>query len=78
MPMNDTSAVALLVIDVQQGLDSPSFGLRNNPQAEFINPATKYVAFSQRVSARSKASERRFSHSKASSDNAAAGRHALA
>jgi nicotinamidase-related amidase len=34
MPMNDTSAVALLVIDVQQGLDSPSLGLRNNPQAE--------------------------------------------
>jgi hypothetical protein len=35
-----------------------------------INPTTKYVAFSQRVSARSKALERRFSHFKASSDNA--------
>ncbi len=30
------------------------------------------------MSVRSKASERRFSHSKASSDNAACGRHALA
>jgi hypothetical protein len=43
-----------------------------------INPAPKYAVFSQRVSVRSKASERRFSHSKASSDNVAAGRHALA
>jgi len=34
MPMRDTSTVALLVIDVQQGLASPSLGLRNNPQAE--------------------------------------------
>jgi len=38
-----------------------------------INPAASYVAFSQRVSARSKASERRFSHSKASSDNEVCG-----
>jgi uncharacterized protein (DUF1330 family) len=43
-----------------------------------INPATKYAEFSQSVSARSKASERRFSHSKASFDNAAADRHTLA
>ncbi len=48
MPMHDTSTVALLVIDVQQGLASPSLGLRNNPQAEFINPATKHEAFSHR------------------------------
>ena len=34
MPMHDTSTAALLVIDVQQGLASPSLGLRNNPQAE--------------------------------------------
>jgi nicotinamidase-related amidase len=34
MQTRDTSAVALLVIDVQQGLTSPSFGIRNNPQAE--------------------------------------------
>jgi nicotinamidase-related amidase len=34
MPIRDTSAAALLVIDVQQGLASPSLGLRNNPQAE--------------------------------------------
>jgi len=33
-----------------------------------------YIVFSQRVSVRSKASERRFSHSKASSDNAVCGR----
>ncbi len=44
----------------------------------FINPATKYVAFSQRVPVRSKASERSFSHSIANSDNTAAGRHTLA
>jgi hypothetical protein len=31
-----------------------------------INPATKYIVFSQRVSVRSKASKRRFSHSQAS------------
>jgi hypothetical protein len=43
-----------------------------------INPTIKYVAFSQSVSVRSKASKRRFSHSKASFDNDAAGRHALA
>jgi len=48
------------------------------PLWNIINPATKYVVFSQRVSVRSKAWERRFSQSKASSDNAAAGRHAVA
>jgi hypothetical protein len=38
--------------------------MRNvGPTGSFtINPATKYVVFSQRVSVRSKASERRFSH----------------
>ena len=34
MPEQDTSLTALLVIDVQQGLASPSLGVRNNPQAE--------------------------------------------
>ena len=48
------------------------------PKLKIINPATIYIAFSQRVCVRSKASERRFSHSKASSDNAAANTHALA
>ena len=38
-----------------------------------INPATIYVVFSRLLRARSKASERRFSHSKASSDNAVCG-----
>ena len=28
------SAAALLIIDVQQGLDNPAYGARNNPQAE--------------------------------------------
>ena len=32
--MHDTSTIALLVIDVQQGLALPSLGLRNNPQSE--------------------------------------------
>jgi len=34
MPRSDTSQLALLIIDVQQGLASPSLGQRNNPQAE--------------------------------------------
>jgi nicotinamidase-related amidase len=34
MPGQDTSSTALLVIDVQKGLASPSLGSRNNPQAE--------------------------------------------
>ncbi|HUV22577.1 MAG TPA: cysteine hydrolase family protein [Gammaproteobacteria bacterium] len=34
MPRSDSSQLALLVIDVQQGLASPSLGQRNNPQAE--------------------------------------------
>ena len=34
IPVHESSAVALLLIDVQQGLASPSPGLRNNPQAE--------------------------------------------
>jgi hypothetical protein len=40
---------------------------------DFINPATKYIVLSQRVSVRSKTSKRRFSHSKASFDNAVCG-----
>jgi hypothetical protein len=44
---------------------------QGNMQA--INPATMYIVFSQRVSARSKASKRRFSHSKASFENAVCG-----
>jgi nicotinamidase-related amidase len=34
MARADSSQLALLVIDVQQGLASPSLGQRNNPQAE--------------------------------------------
>jgi nicotinamidase-related amidase len=34
MPGSDAALHALLVIDVQQGLASPSLGQRNNPQAE--------------------------------------------
>ena len=47
MLMRDTSAVALLVIDVQQGLASPSLGLRNNPQAE-SNMAKLLAAWRER------------------------------
>jgi nicotinamidase-related amidase len=32
--MNMTSPIALLLIDVQQGLDDPRYGARNNPDAE--------------------------------------------
>ncbi|HEX5818552.1 MAG TPA: cysteine hydrolase family protein [Gemmatimonadales bacterium] len=32
--MTDTAPTALLVIDVQQGLDDPKYGARNNPDAE--------------------------------------------
>ena len=32
--MNSPSAAALLLIDVQQGLDDPRWGARNNPDAE--------------------------------------------
>jgi hypothetical protein len=38
-----------------------------------INPTTKYIVFSQRVSVRSKASKCRFSYSKASFDNEVCG-----
>ena len=47
MPGFDTSTPALLVIDVQQGLASPSLGLRNNPQAE-PNMARLLVAWRER------------------------------
>jgi nicotinamidase-related amidase len=32
--MNPTSPVALLLIDIQKGLDEPRYGARNNPDAE--------------------------------------------
>ena len=34
MSTRDSNSVALLIIDVQQGLAEPSLGQRNNPQAE--------------------------------------------
>jgi len=47
MPMRDNSKIVLLVIDVQQGLASPSPGLRNNPQAE-SNMARLLTAWRER------------------------------
>lgn len=47
MPSPAESPVALLVIDVQQGLESPSLGQRNNPQAE-TNMAALLAAWRQR------------------------------
>ena len=43
----DASESTLLVIDVQQGLASPSLGQRNNPQAEF-NMASLLAAWRER------------------------------
>jgi nicotinamidase-related amidase len=47
MPRSDTSQLALLIIDVQQGLASPSLGQRNNPQAE-SNMASLLTAWRER------------------------------
>jgi nicotinamidase-related amidase len=46
-PEHTSSSAALLVIDVQQGLASPSLGLRNNPQAE-SNMARLLAAWRER------------------------------
>jgi hypothetical protein len=37
MPEQDTSTSTLLVIDVQQGLASPSPGIRNNPRVNLVS-----------------------------------------
>jgi hypothetical protein len=58
--------IASTTIDTSVSLDFIDLTL-------LINPATIYIVFSLRLSVRSKASERRFSHSKASSDNAVCG-----
>lgn len=43
-----TNGAALLVIDVQKGLDDPRMGRRNNPQAE-ANIAALLSAWRERV-----------------------------